>query len=107
MKGFRNSWQHVLCGCSYHGDEFVLRETEAGTQDRHMESGSLIKGHFVSRIVLAEPVTSGLMPLKSGRYSRVVSGPIPLTVNYLEGQQIVYPCRKEVNKSPNIIMGDV
>lgn len=107
MKGFRNSWQHALCGCSYHGDEFVLRETEAGTQDRHMESGSLIKGHFVSRIVLAEPVTSGLMPLKSGRYSRVVPGPIPLTVNYLEGQQIVYLCRQEVNKSPNIIMGDV
>ena len=27
-KGFRSSWQHVLCGCSHHGDEFVLRETE-------------------------------------------------------------------------------
>lgn len=79
----------------------------AGTQDRHMESGSLLKGHFVSRIVLAEPVTSGLMPLKSGRYSRVVPGPIPATVSYLEGQQIAYPCRQEVNKSPNIIMGDV
>ena len=65
------------------------------------------KGRFVSRIVLAEPVTSGLMPLKSGRYSRVVPGPIPATVSYLEGQQIAYPCRQEVNKSPNIIMGDV
>ena len=86
---------------------FILRETEAGTQDRHMESESLMKGHFVSRIVLAEPVTSALMPLKFGRYSRVVSGPPPPTVSYLEGQQIAYPRRQEVNKSPNIIMGDV
>lgn len=29
----------TLCGCSYYGGGFVLQDTEAGTQDRHVKSG--------------------------------------------------------------------
>lgn len=60
-----------------------------------------IKGHFASSIVLAESVACGLRPLKAGKCSKKVPGPLPPT---WKGQQSACQCVRTMHGSPAVLM---